>query len=198
MRDLERKAWKSYHQDGLKDIFLGLILLAMGISGILGSDLALIGFELVAILVLLACKKYVTTPRMGHVEFSPERKARKMKAVLLVGASALVGLGAYLALAGIGGASEWLAGHRELVHAGVGLWIFLLLSMMAYWLDFTRLYWIALVICAAFIVALWLGNPLVFVVAGTVVLAPGMVLLIRFLHQYPIPRGTDPTSGNSA
>lgn len=181
---LERKAWKSFHQDGLKDMFLGLILLAVGVSELLGSSLILFGLEAMAIIGLVVCKKYITARRLGHVEFSPARKAKKKKAILLVGLAAVVGLGAYLTVAGFAGASDWLADHRGLVYAGVGVWLFLLMAMMAFWLDFTRLYWIALVIGVAFSTALWLKEPLVFVIAGIVVTIPGLVLFVRFLHRY--------------
>lgn len=182
---LERKAWKSFHQDGLKDIFLGLILLAVGVSELLGSSLVLFGLEAIAIIGLVVCKKYITARRLGHVEFSPARKAKKKKAILLVGLAAVLGLGVYLTVAGFAGASDWLANHRALVYAGVGVWLFLLLAMMAFWLDFTRLYWIAVVIGAAFSTALWLREPLLFVIAGIVVIVPGFVLFARFLHRYP-------------
>ncbi len=182
---LERKAWKSFHQDGLKDMFLGLILLAVGVSEMLGSSLMLLGLEAAAIIGLIVCKRYITARRLGRVEFSPARKARKKKAILVVGLAALLGLGAYLTVAGFAGASDWLASHRGLVYAGVGVWLFLLMAMMAYWLDFTRLYWIALVIGAAFSTAFWLKEPLVFVIAGIVVTVPGLVLFVRFLHRYP-------------
>lgn len=194
LRDLERKAWRSYHQDGLKDIFLGLILLAVGVSQSMGSVLALVGIEVIAIVLLVASKRYITTPRLGRVEFSSERKAKKLRAVFMVGICALVGVGAYLALAGMGGASRWLADHRELLYVGVGLWIFLLLSLIAYWLDFTRLYWIALVIGATFSCTFWFKAPAVFILSGLVVLIPGLVLFVRFLRRYPLPPASEPSA----
>jgi len=37
LKELERKAWRSVFQDGLWDIFLGLLLLAMAIGALLSD-----------------------------------------------------------------------------------------------------------------------------------------------------------------
>jgi hypothetical protein len=94
LKELERKAWRSVFQDGLWDIYLGFLLLTMGMGPVLPSldtsviwTLAmLLTFSVLAWLAFWAGKKFITTPRMGLVKFGPQRKAKlkKTRAVLFL------------------------------------------------------------------------------------------------------------------
>lgn len=185
VRALEKKAWKSFHQDGLKDVFLGLILIAVGLAGILENQLVLLGIELIAIVALVAGKKWITAPRLGRVKFTSQRKAKKLKAIMVVGLFMLLGAVLAMVVFRNESVSSWLVSQRALASTLLGIWIFVLLAMMAYWLDFTRLYWIGFVTGLAFGLAQWIREPILFVVAGLVVLIPGLVLFARFLGRYP-------------
>ena len=193
IRSLEKKAWKSFHQDGLKDVFLGLILVAVGLAGLFDNELVLIVLELGAIAALVAGKKWITAPRLGRVQFASERKAKKIRALAVVGLFLLLGAVAGLVVLRNEAASVWLANHRGLVAAVLGTWVFFLLALMAYWLDFTRLYWIGFVTGVTFGLAQWLREPILFVGAGLIVLVPGLVLFVRFLGRYPIPAESAPS-----
>ena len=91
LKDLERRAFRSTFQDGLWDIFLGLLLLNMGGGTLLGgsgispvwSMVALTAFAGAVLLFFWAGKKFFTTPRLGSVEFGPQRKS-KLKRVRVV------------------------------------------------------------------------------------------------------------------
>lgn len=186
VRALEKKAWKSFHQDGLKDVFLGLILIAVGLAGVLDNQLVLLGVEVVAIVALVAGKKWITAPRLGRVQFTSQRKAKKLKAITVVGLMMLLSAVLAMVVFRNESVSSWFASHRALSSALIGIWIFVLLAMMAYWLDFTRLYWIGFVTGLAFGLAQWMREPILFVVAGSIILIPGLVLFVRFLGRYPI------------
>jgi hypothetical protein len=65
-------------------------------------------------------------------------------------------------------------------------------SMMAiaYFTDFPRGYYIALVMSLGVFLMIWFWQPLIQVGAAFLILIPGLVLLARFLRQYPlIPAG---------
>ena len=86
LKALERKAFRSVHQDGLWDIYLGGMLLALSLFFSIPENgegelnytlLALLGVAIVFAVFQLG-KKYVTVPRMGQVRFGPERQKRKI------------------------------------------------------------------------------------------------------------------------
>ncbi len=101
LKTLEKSAWKSFHKDGLWDIYLGLILWALAIF--LGSGMEVIendawrlfAYTLLiggAFLVFWAGKRYITIPRLGLVKFGPARKRRKLHLALILGGFTLVTL----------------------------------------------------------------------------------------------------------
>lgn len=90
---IERRAWAANFQDGLWDVFLGLLLLALGVYALLSdvgfvSDpvrfLIFVGLEAVAIVLPLVVRKYVTEPRLGRVRYSPARRVRVSNARIVV------------------------------------------------------------------------------------------------------------------
>jgi hypothetical protein len=201
LKELELKAWKSVFQDGLWDIFLGLLLLAMAVWALL-SDVGFseslgmaifIGLEVLAMLVLWAGKKIITVPRMGRVKFGPKRKAKLtwIRVVLLL--SVLVGAGVFVAgLAMRGNLSERLNAAfffpaAWMVNAMV------VFSLGAYFLDFNRLYLIgvmyALPVPLDILFHKFVNMDLSFIAFGVpamVILIVGSVMLVRFLRDYPL------------
>ena len=75
LKELERKAFISYHQDGLVDIGLGLIMLVSVLSSTLHEmgtsdsirQVIYIPLMLLCPLIIYLGKKYITTPRLGYV-----------------------------------------------------------------------------------------------------------------------------------
>jgi hypothetical protein len=172
---VERRAWTLYFQDGLWDIFLGLLFLGGGLRSLTGNRWF---YLLIAagVLALILGKRWITVPRLGQINFSPQRKARQN--VLRVAIFAVVLLTAALAL--------WTA-----LPAG---WIFVVLVpgiflLMAYMMDFKRLYFYSVLIAAFMVITEVYGDPLAAwaqIVAGLVPLTVGLVLLVRFLRHYPV------------
>ncbi len=87
-KELERKAFRSTFQDGIWDIYLGLLLLLMGVSSALTRITELRENQLVLIMLISAVvimtgfflgKKFITAPRLGRAKFSEERKTKVKK-----------------------------------------------------------------------------------------------------------------------
>jgi len=201
LKELELKAWRSVFQDGLWDIFLGLLLLAMAIWALL-SDVGFseslgmaifIGLEVLAMLVLWAGKKIITVPRMGRVKFGPKRKAKLnwVRVVLLL--SVLVGAGVFVAgLAIRGNLSERLNAAFFFPAAWI-VNVIVVFSLGAYFLDFNRLYLIgvmyALPVPFDILFRKVADIDLSFIAFGVpaiVILIVGSVMLVRFLRDYPL------------
>jgi len=201
LKELERKAWTSYFQDGLWDIYLGLLLLAMAIQALL-SDVGfseslgitiLIGVEVLAVLVLWVGKKIITVPRMGRVKFGPKRKAKLSWVVVILFISVLVGAGVFLVASAMrGNRPGWL----NAAFFAPAAWVvnaIVVFSLGAYFLDFNRLYLIGVLYALAVPLDILFREltdiDLSFIAFGApamVILITGLVVLVRFLRDYPL------------
>lgn len=186
LKDLERKAWRSFHQDGLWDVLFGLMLMTIYAGGTLEQPQRFVAWAFLLSLgpLFTLAKKRITVPRMGFVEFGPARRAKRRKLAAVL--SLVVFVTVALLLATIGGAS-WVTDQHVLVSFGLGLGVFLSLGAMAYWMDLDRLYAIGFVFGSAITTTELLDNPFPLCIAGLLVLISGLVLLTRFLRAYPLP-----------
>ncbi len=194
LKELERKAFRSFYQDGIWDIFFGLIMLAMYISSLFNESgngglktLSLILPEIFAVMFLIFGKKYITAPRLGNVEFG---KTRKRNLVYIFGInvfSLILGLGLFFAFDRL---SPDASKSELLVPLGLGFWIAFMTSLMAFFLDFDRLYIYGLIYGAAFTAVLLLDLPILFLIASLLILLPGLAIFTRFLMTTrPIEEG---------
>jgi hypothetical protein len=207
LKQLERRAWRSSFQDGLLDIYLGLLLVLLSIPallpGIFTSELreyaGYVGFALVAFVVYWWAKRYVSGPRMGRARFRATRKARQTRAKVVYGVSALGGaMLLLLALAwrsgAPGGGSPWL-GSPELFALGIGFWMMLVFGVGSYLLDFGRGYLIGALYALAFGGAILLDQPGVFLICGVILVFVGLIVFVRFLQTHPKPAELESGAG---
>lgn len=193
LKELELKAWTSYFQDGLWDIFMGLLMLTMGIRGLTDNVWFTLGVG-AAVLVSLVGKKFITVPRIGRVKFGPARKAKQRKLMAVVGIAVLATL--ILLLTTLLG----LDTPQAVVAPILVICIALVFGLMAYYMDFGRLYAYGLLFAIS--MALWETldspiGPIAFSVSGGIALLIGLVLLIRFIHKYPKAAEGPPLEGES-
>lgn len=208
LKELERKAWRSVFQDGLWDIYLGLLLMALAIYALLSKTklpeaqqmVIYIGLMALSMLVLWAGKRFITLPRMGRVKFGPRGKTRRRKAAVLLAISVLVGalVSIVTSLALKGNLSDGLPLHL-VVPAAWALNMLVLFSLGAYFLDYDRLYLIGVLYALAVPLLIWLdefaGIKLGFIalaVPAGIILIVGLVVLVRFLRDYPLPAEETP------
>ena len=190
MKEIERQAYMSYHEDGLIDIAIGIVFAAWGI--LLAVSLpALIGLlGLVAIGIWYAGKRFLTIPRTGILKPSQKMQSRLNNLavfMLVLGLAALVGV-----LLSILSRSDLLADHSLGL---VGLLVAVGISIGAFVLNANRLYAYALLLFAAFAggeilnanVSAFDAFILSVILAGTLIMLSGLVVLIRFLRRYPLP-----------
>lgn len=185
-REIERKAYLSYHQDGLVDTFIGATIAAFAACIAYDPGMVGAGAGVVCSLVVLyaGAKKAITVPRLGFVEFAAERRG-KISKVMLMATSALVisnviGLAAWMKPS-IG---AFLAEHFMVIAGGVGG---LLLALTAWFSNLRRFY--AYAVLAAAI--MWLGYRRIdlwqtLMLFGIAMLFSGFVLLTRFVRDHPM------------
>jgi len=198
LKALEKKAWRSVFQDGLWDIYLGIILMAFAVSAWLdkqpiNDDLRMgiyIGVMVFAMVVLYVGKRFITIPRMGRARFGAERKKRRNIVRLVLFASVLVGLLLWWLTA------VYFGGDREIPSKWMfpAIWVvnmLLVFGLGAYFLEYERLYIIgflyALVLPLDVIVKNLTQRDMdvyIFSGAGAIILVMGIVYLIRFIRDY--------------
>lgn len=203
LKEMERKAFRSTFQDGLWDIYLGLIIISMSIflfrptTGYSPLNILFMGAAFtVAYTLLWAGKKFITLPRMGRVKFG-EKRARRMKTMILVLGAVVLTQGAFLAIQLIGwrnpefGATlnEFLQERNamDLAVATLGsLFVGPSFILIAYFLDFTRGYFIAVMMALAVFLTIYLNQPIYPIIIGILIAVSGVVLFLRFLRKYPL------------
>lgn len=194
LKELEQKVFRSYFHDGLWDIYGAFLVLGIGLSMIIGWDYLMLGFAILAVVILLL-RKRIIMPRLGLVKFSPERQTKTKKSILIaiitLTFTALLGV-VFFILFTTNSVPEWLdiwMGNYFLATFG-GMQA-LLVAIAAYVVGVWRYYIYAALIFIAYIIAGILrpndieGIPIVIV--GSIILISGAVILTRFLRKYPLP-----------
>ena len=202
LKNLERKVWTSFFEDGIWDIYLGLLLSGLAV-GAFFTDVGLteqysifghIGVVILAILFLLLGKRLITLPRMGTVHFGPRGRARITKAQIILAISCFMGLAAFMLVSSA--VTNVTMRQQIMDFIFPSFWVTTMLvvfSFAAYFLNYRRLFFIGLMyaisIPADKIMRQFLHidlTVLAFGVPSLVILAMGFIVLARFLKKYPL------------
>jgi len=206
LKQLERKAWTSFFQDGLLDILMGLALLASGIPALLpgiftselSQNVAVAVLMVLALVAYWAGKRFITVPRTGRAEFSRARKSRQTKAAIIYAISAVVGVIVFLMIMlGLSASPPvWVRrlGVEGFLALGIGGFMFLIVGLSSYFTDYTRGYVIAALYALAFGGTVIVHNPITFIVAGVLAVLMGLAVFARFLRTHPKPLELEPNT----
>jgi hypothetical protein len=191
-KEIERKAFLTYHKDGILDIYLGFSIITLSFLFLAEARTMMGAFS--GILVLFPIfyresKKSYTFPRLGYVKFSGKKGRSRNSFLILFGLltlSLIGGLGAFY----LGNIGDYL--WVEAVKAN-WFWFLSLLSLglfmlFGYITDLRRLYYYGLVSFILFASGNYIpidGFWLILILGG-VVMATGLILLQRFVHEYPL------------
>ena len=195
LKEIERKAYMSYHQDGLMDIFAGLYILGFGL-GIFMQIIWDLGFGVImpAILITtvlpiwIVAKRKITMPRIGYVNFGT-RGANKLTAVFI--GTMVAGLFAFFAFTfatSQSGLRQWL---DLIVQNGmliVGLGSLAVCALFGYTMGLKRLYAYGLLAAISLVIGHFMGIFFGYIIMalGTMVMVVGFVLLTNFVRRYPL------------
>jgi hypothetical protein len=203
LKEIERKAFRSTYQDGLLDIVISSVVGSMALMEfiVVRDDFPWLYLVLAMLgvcagqLVFWVGKRFITLPRMGQVQFGENRRKRSKTLAFILAVVVLIQVGIVLMTAGvwaIPGLEEKLQAllpgrsANDLLVAAVGaLFVGPSMVAIAYFIDFPRGYYIALVMSLGVFLMIWFGQPLIQVGAALLILIPGMFLFVRFLRQYP-------------
>jgi len=189
-REMERRASFCY-ADGLLDIGIGLGLLFLGLTTLVGLG-ALAGVYLAVLVpIVRAAKRSVTVPRMHHLDFMPEpgaeSRSRRLQAVLVASMAVLIALGVlalFMSRMIPAHISSWLRSNAIVIFGALLAALFILIG----WGTSTRrARRYAFVTIIALVLGYWFDlNPVwYFVLIGAVVLSWGSVTLNHFVRDFP-------------
>ncbi len=197
---LEKEAWRKFYDDGLFDIFLGLMLAMMPLGLLLDGwfpeplsrmlALLVVYGSLVGAFTLL--RHRFVKPRIGTIKPSKARRRKVNATRLALAISVLLGvivLGVTVALRGTGNAS--FLNFIPLLFFANAVVVF---STMAYFLDVPRFhaYGPAFGLTGIVLIlprTLWgieVPELLVFGMPALAIITVGAYKLVRFLREYPV------------
>ena len=211
LKELERNAFRKFYDDGIFDIYMGSMLIIMGVAAIItdqmGSDLAnglvTLGLALAVTIPLLLWRRHLLRSRLGDFKPGPERR-RKIQGtrLVLLGSVALgvVVFGVTAAVFNSDTSTDVLGAVIPLV------WFFnavIVLGAMAYYLDVPRFYFHGLIFGLAMPLLIWpdllwdirIEPWIAFGLPGLIVALVGLRKLFDFLRDYPAPTGGEPADG---
>ena len=198
LKEIEKKAYRSTFQDGLWDIYLGILLINLSIlpwiveNYLSVMQVAMVGIfvTILAMIIFFGGKKLITVPRMGLIKFGQGRKAKlkKIRAVMFL--SVIVGILLFIfakymtTIAGVPTPFLIFSANCRIVF-GLG----------AYFMNFERLYFYgffyALPLPFGF---LMMKNSypvenviLISIIPGLIMVIIGSILFFQFLRKYPNP-----------
>jgi hypothetical protein len=191
LKEIERKAYLSYHQDGLADLFLGLAAVYIAAVFWFVPDIFFVFTAAIGVwmFLYLGAKKGLTVPRLGYVEFSSQRQTKVM---LIVGYVTLLNI-IFFGLA----IYAWLIDPSFflLIEANgllvIGVILASVFLVVGHGTGIQRFYIYGLITLIAFsagqIFLLHVALPVL--VLGVVMVSVGSILLFRFIRKYPKPTG---------
>jgi len=198
LKDIEKRTYMSYHQDGLIDIFIGIYILAFASGILLNTFLELnTWFIFPAILpallvpVWISAKKQITVPRIGYVKFKAAG-ANKMTAIFV--GTMVAGVAMFFIFA-FASTQSWALALRETIVANgmlfIGAGALLVTSLFGFTIGLKRLYGYGLLAMIFFAAAHFIAFPFeaILVIVGATIICCGFVLLYRFTKKYPLSQG---------
>jgi hypothetical protein len=186
---LARRAYLSYHQDGLIDVLIGWMAFGFGLYLLLES--AAISFlAWFPVLFYVPIKNVLTIPRLGYVRFSGDysQKTRTRLGLVLIGILVLAVLVITLFLLVGPNAPTAQTSLRENGMLIYGTATTLLLLIAGPLSGIGRLTVYGLLCALLAIAGMLTGRPdyLLFIVLGLAILLVGAILMIRFMRKYPL------------
>lgn len=186
-KKLQQKTYRSYHQDGLIDIIIGLAIIGFGLNIAL-DNAAFLFMGWFPIVFYVPMKNRITVPRIGYVKFHASN--RIVIGLMLAGLLVLV-LGLFVFV--ISGpeifSPEMQVWLRQYYMLPIGVITALCFTGAGLLTGIIRLYFYALVLLLTFSVGNWFNlHPATYVLStGAVIEIVGIWLMVRFLREHPLP-----------
>ena len=194
-KEIERKAFLSYHNDGIIDIYLGFAVIMLSFFLVETEYISMIGsmggtFILFPILYRES-KKNLTFPRLGYVKFSEKKGRSRNSMLMLIGLlsfSSLLGLWTFLL--GAKGNFVWIETIISQWHWFTAFLSAGLFMLFGYITEINRRYYYSFLSFILFSVGRFVPvKSFWFILTlGALMVKCGLVLLQKFVRMYPLER----------
>lgn len=198
LKETEREVYRRACSDGLWDVLVGCYFLTFAIAPFLSPSLGdfwssalLLPICGVILFAIWLIRRHVITPRIGRVQFGPQRKGRLTRfSIVMLAFNVVVFVLSLLSAGSVGITS------RETMTMGFGFILLAGFSLAGYFLDFSRLYLYGLLLGISPPLGEWLfaqgrashhGFPITFGTVSAVMIIVGLTLFVRLLRQNPLP-----------
>jgi len=196
LKKVEKQTYRFTFTDGLYDMAYGSLLIFIAIAPILREILYpsyILFMVLPPSLIFLLGARFITVPRIGIVRFNQKRTKSRNKIGLLIAIlfpiTVVMVVLTYLGLYNIK-----VGGY--IVPVGAGVFVLVLLSVIAYILDYPHFYLyavsIGLGIPSAALLKPIFGEPLHYLISfgisGSLIFIYGTITLVKFIKKYPVPK----------
>jgi hypothetical protein len=184
LRKIEKKAWNTYmSQDGLYDIFMGIMLLTLAIQAYF-YNIWFTSLIFVAVLVVTLGKRFITLPRIGLVEFGKTRIMKQMKMMIALLIVFLAVLTLYY-LSVLGNKPHEIVGRLAIPALIASIFV-----IVAFFLNYIRLGIYGLLYAFSEILRGVYDKPIrniAILIIGIIALTIGIYVLLKFIKKYPLP-----------
>jgi len=186
MEGLERRAYQTLWEDGLIDVISGVGLLAMGTAWIMHEAALGAIFPAILVPVWSSAHRRLSAPRVGVVEFAPERRGRERKKQLVLALIGVLCLALGVAVYSFGRPTGevFRAIVPGLPAALLGLGAGLVGAMCG--IRRFLLYAAAMVVIGALGAGLGVRPGWHLLSGGVIVTVSGIAVLVSYLHRYPV------------
>lgn len=198
LREVEKRTYSSYHQDGIIDIFIGTYIILFATSILVNNILDLSTwfvipaiFPALIVPVWMALKKRITIPRIGYVKFKATG-VNKLTSLFI--GTLVAGVFAFFLFA-FGSTQTWALELRNIVTQNgmllIGLGAFIISSLFGYTIGLKRLYAYGALALALFGLLQFITFPFEYILfaIGLIIITCGIILLTRFVQKYPKTSG---------
>lgn len=193
---VESKAYRTFYNDGLMDMFFGLILICIGFNVLrlrMGMDTSpYITFSILLLIpAFVLSRLFISRPRMGYVKFGEKRRRRKVLALLI--AIIIQLLFGFLLWISVSGRINDLLMQKFFNPYTEFILLVIVFSLIGYLIDYNRFYLIGFAVGTGLRLSEIFKNSTIsiltvylsFSIAGIFLTTYGIILLVRFIRKYP-------------
>ena len=183
LKDLEKKIFLRYFEDGFWDTYIGLLLVTFGLT--ITYELGYLAgvFGALGVLIIRIGKSKITYPRVGYIKF---REIRRRNFGLIILGVLIFGIVLFFFLTGSqdNPTTEFLRNNLLLVIAAI--WASALAAAASI-LNVGRYFYYAILVFVGIYVSEWIGSlGINLIVVGGVIVLIGLMILIHFIRKYPL------------
>ena len=187
-KEIERRAYFSYHKDGVIDIYLG-IAIAMVTVSIINPTMSMIWMIALFPVFYRDTKRRYTFPRLGYVKFSEKAGASKRSTTLAIAMASITFLGGFLVFfSGFPNNYDWMIPFIENWKLGAAVFLLITLSLFGYVSQIKRLYYYAAASFIIFAAGALIPIPgyIIVPLLGGLITLSGIYQLYKFTQEYPL------------